>query len=389
MQNRSNFYKAIAICSFIISGYFSILLFSSTSTTWDEKIPMISIAVILELAKWSLLWECITGKHQGWIKITAFIMWIIITISSIVASAGYTINVTNKATNTAIQSSDQYKIKMQSRDNQNDLYAVKKKELDKLYQAKETRLKDLVTQRDKLPKNYISKKVELSHKMNQVEEKYNNQIAKLSSEMSNISNTLTAPIDFTDAQVLSTSGYTALFSLSANMFNKNASEKVKPESLELWFFMILGIILELVANVFSYLYQKEKHAIETGITPPNNKKPIPEIEQKNEQKSPIKKLKLAHLNNVVSIASKGQKVYEQAKSEQKMSKANIKNYINEMYRLHELGDSFGYKKIARNIGVSGTTAYKIRNYLEELDIIDGTKIICEQTKALLAVKKGA
>ena len=398
IKNPSKFYYGIAILSFIISGYFSVLLFQSSATTLTEAIPMIAIAIILELAKFSLLRELSNSNHAAWLKVSFFSLWVIITLSSIVASAGYVINQTNKATNESIKMSDSYKIKMASRDNQNDLYGTKKQELNNLYTAKENALKDLQTQREALPKNYISKKVEMGVRMNEVEQDYNNRISKISSELSTISNSLAQEVDLSSTQVNSTNGYTAIFQLSADIYNKNATEKVTASGLELWFFLALGVVLELVANVFAYL-SMVTGKIKSPIPQPENKMPIPELEKMSKNSSP-QKLKVAHAGNVVSIASKGKQDYKQAKNEQDLSNKDIKMYLDIMYsNTKNDNESIGYKNIASKISekykmeFKPTKAYKIKNHLEKLGVIsvDGatTKIICEQGKALLAVKKGA
>ena len=226
MKNHSKLYKFIAVVSFIVSGYFTILLFKSTATTLWDKIPMITIAIVFELAKWSLLRESIIGNHAGWLKISIFCLWVVITSSSIVASAGYVINQTNASSNIAVQNSEQYNQALKAKDNQADLYNAKKAELNRLYNTKESRIKDLAKQRDSLSNKYISKKVQLSQQMNEIEQSYNSQIKNVSSELSGISSSLNTQIDTSKLQIKSESGYTALFSLSANIYNSFSKEKI-------------------------------------------------------------------------------------------------------------------------------------------------------------------
>lgn len=353
MENKNaKLYYSVAIVSFIISGYFSILLFKSTATTFWEAIPMVAIAVILEIAKFSLLRESLSGKHSAWLKVSVFLLWVVITISSIVASAGYVVNQTNKATNISIKSSDQYQDTIRAKDNQSDLYSTKKTEIEKLYSDKDKAVSDLGNQRDKMSNKYISKKVELSQKMNEIEESYNKRISSLSSELSGISKSINKPLDLSSAQIRSTSGYTALFGLSADLYNKNAQEKVSAESLEMWFFLLLGIVLELVANIFAYLSFVNGYSFLDEIRPKNTEHIAtphtqPEEIRPNYEK---KETAVAGFRPEKCIDSTMKEKFYSALMESAKSKGTNK--------------ADGYDKIASKLGIRREDARTIRKELE-------------------------
>lgn len=357
LKNRKLKFGIIAALSFFVSACFTILLFKSNSTTTLSIALMVLTALIFEMSKWALLREGFSGDYNTFLRTVFVGLWLGVTIGSITASCTYVLNETNSTENTAYISSTQYKQAEQARELRIDTYNSIK-----------TEIANIKAQASSLPKDYVTAKNRL---LNKATDKTN--------ELSSLSKEISRPIDVKGQ--LPSNGYTAFFDLIEEMTGYNSKK------ISLWFFMIIGILLELIANVFAYLYQKECGPRKSTSTPPQNKKAIPETEQKTNNEQPKKTLQLAHAGNIRSFASKGKQDSKQTKSTEVLSKTNIINYINEMYRLHDGGESFGYKKIASNIGVSQTAAYKIRNHLEELDVIAGTKILVEKENALLAIRR--
>lgn len=361
LKNRKLKFGIIAILSFFVSACFTILLFKSNSTTTLSITLMVLTALIFEMSKWALLREGFSGDYNAMLQTVFVGLWLGVTIGSITASCTYVLNETNSTENTAYISSTQYKQAEQARNLRIDTYNSIK-----------TEIANIKAQASSLPKDYVTAKNRL---LSKATEKTN--------ELSSLSQEISRPIDVKGQ--LPSNGYTAFFDLIQEMTGYNSKK------ISLWFFMIIGILLELIANVFAYLYQKECGPRKSTSTPPGTKKAIPELEQKNNNEQP-KKLQTAHAGNVLSFASKGEQESKQTKSTEVLSKSNVTNYINEMYRLYELNENRGYKRIASNlikngINITQTGAYKIRNHLEELGVIDGTNIIMSKEQALLAIRK--
>lgn len=251
-----------------------------------------------------------------------------------------------------------------------------------LLSEKDTLVKKQVKQVDGWKSKMVSERQKELNKASSTAESYNSKISSNINESKKqqvILNSEVQPLTEVTSSPLS------------NMFKEEETTKAIFILL-----LLLSVTVDAIAFFFTNLFAKakffRKKKSSGPVTPPENKKAIPEFEQKNKSEQAKKTLQVAHAGNILSFASKGCKEVEQAskeKSKQVLSKSNIVNYLNEMYKLHEQGDSFGYKKISGNIGISQTAAYKIRNHIEELDIIDGTKIIMSRDKALLAIRKGA
>lgn len=367
-------YMVISVVSFIVSAYFTILLFKSSSVGLFDAIPMVAVAIIFEFSKWCLLKESIVGQHRGPMKTVIFSLWAFTTLASIIASAGYVLNQSNGTKNINMESSTAYQNQIQARNNQADLYAIKKQELNNLIQTKDTNLKDLAKSRDSLPRDYITAKENYNIRINQATEKLDTLINTKSSELTSISSNLQNPIKV-DANVLPTSGYAAVFQLAADFLNNNdTSAKKNPyhaEVMELWFFLVLGVGIELLANVFAYLAQVSTNDIAVkkepsshGLVPTQTLLPSNVVDIRNRE--PKEKIQ-------------GNKIDFKAVQAQEFDEADMKKYVEYMRQNEKNGYSPGYKSIAANIGIGVEVARSIKNRLERdrVIVVDGnrTKII--------------
>lgn len=236
-MKRKNTFAVISVLSFLISGMFTIALFTSNSVGKIAIMMMFASAVVFEMSKWCLLWEGFSNRHNGIFRTILIFLWASVTIGSIVASSGYVINESNRTQNKAVISSTQYKNAEQSRQILIDSYNKKSEEVEQLRK-----------QSEELPKNYYSMKQNI---MKNVSEK--------TAALSALTQKIQEPLKVSG--VLNENGYSAFFSLFANLIGEDS------KMVELFFFLALGIILELIANCFAYLYQKESGSSST----PNRK----------------------------------------------------------------------------------------------------------------------
>lgn len=330
-MSRKTKFAIISILSFAISLAFTVALFvSNASGKWAITIMFVS-AVVIEMSKWFLLWEGFSGKHSTGLSGILITLWTLVTVGSIAASCGYVLNQANKTDNQTTIQSKQYQQAEESRRVLLDAYNVKKAEIEQLR-----------AQADSLPSNYYSMKQNIM-----------SQVDKKSSELSVMSEVMQKPIKVEG--VLSTNGYSAFF----NLIGKELGEDSK--QLELYFFMSLGIVLELIANVFAYLYQKESLV---HVDKDNELSTNSEVERKKQRRFTFKKNEKS--SNVIPFS----KLSVVPKVEMDLSDDDIENYKRVMYKTQTSGGySKGFKAIGAEIGVDSKTAEKIKGYLEMQGLI--------------------
>jgi hypothetical protein len=321
-MKRKNTFAVISILSFIISGAFTIALFTSNSVGKLATLIMLGAAVVFEMSKWCLLWEGFSGKHSGGFRGTLITLWVLVTVGSIVASSGYVLNQSNKTQNEATVSSTQYKQAEQARNVLIDSYNVKKQQIEQLRQ-----------QAAALPSNYYSMKQNIM-----------NDVSKKTAELSAVTKDIQNPLKVEG--VLVSNGYSAFFGLMAKIFEEDA------QMLELWFFMALGIILELIANVFAYLYQKELLGSNYRLKPENST-----------NQSPPKVLDIStKKNNAGCIGFRPENIRD-------FSDDDYQAYITYMSNNQKNGYAPGYSSIASGIGVNTEVARSIKNHLEREGVV--------------------
>lgn len=330
-MKKKNTFLTISILSFIISAAFSINLFTSNSVGRMATLLMFTSAVVLEMAKWTLLWEGFSGKHNGTLSGILVGLWAFVTIGSIAASCGYVLNQSNQTQNNALISSTQYKQAEQARQIKISTYNNKAAEIDQLRQ-----------QAAELPKNYFSMKQNIMDK-----------VAQKSKELSSLSDEIKKPIDV--KAELPISGYSAFFGLMAKLFDEDA------KMIELWFFIALGIVLELIANVFAYLYQKERNYA------PKNAEIQPTGDSKRYSYKYRNTKKQSFAPNVVPLKNYAPKNHTNQSQPKLYSEKDIEDYIRVMYENQKNGYSPGTKLMADLLGWGRSGEEKargIKNYLE-------------------------
>lgn len=334
MKKQTKF-AIISVLSFAISASFTIALFTSNSVGKTEKLIMIVSAIVFEISKWTLLWEGFSDKHTGALRTTLITLWALVTVGSIVASCGYVLNQSNKTQNQTLVSSTEYKQAEQSRNILIDNYNKKSTEIEQLKE-----------QAAELPRNYYSMKQQIMDK-----------VASKTAELSAMATKIQSPIKV-EAPLL-TNGYSAFFSLMGKVLEEDS------KMIELWFFMILGIVLEAIANVFAYLYQKEiNHAPKTAETQPEGESKRYFLRNKSRNKI---RNKPSFAPNVVQIKNYAPKNVKVQPEPDLYDECDIENYIRVMHQNQKNGYSPGTKSMAQLLGWGRQGEEKargIKNYLE-------------------------
>lgn len=391
INNKATF-KTLSILSFVVSGYFTLLLFKSSSVGLFEAIPMIAVAMIYEVSKWCLLREVVLKRHQGGMRIIIFSLWAFTTLASIIASAGYVLNQSNATKNMNLESSTAYQNELKSRDLKNDLYSTKKKELDDIIATKNQTISAMEKTRDSWPKNYITMKENAQVQINKRIGEFDNDIKAKSAELTDITNQLASPIKVT-AEPLSTTGYTSIFMTLSDFMNKNDNNSkkspYKAENMELWFYLLLGVGVEALANMFAYLSQKDTyHQIINSysdsrprLEPKNTETLETTTFQENENTSKKKFRLKPRLTGVVAKQKSSNLIgfkpnpkpetnpNSTNKSPFEIDEKDFEKYIKYMYEKEKNGYAPGYIDIARNINIAVEKARAIKGELNRRGMI--------------------
>jgi hypothetical protein len=258
-MNNPTLLRWISIVSFVISGLFTIILMTSGTVGILAFLLTVGMAVVLELCKCGFMYEALSNvKLNPGIRMIMGIISVLLVASSIFASASYVQNQANKTKNIDLEESRQFKELEQGKAFKEDLYSVKKKEIEDLKALQQQQSQKGQEIINSMPKDYITRKNDQRAKTQSQVEETQRLINAKQDELSALGTDLQKPIDTSNLKLNADNGYTAMFQKLADLFNSSEEYKnnpVKAESLEMWFFIGLGIIFEFVAVLTAYLAQ--------------------------------------------------------------------------------------------------------------------------------------
>jgi hypothetical protein len=400
-MNNPVILKGVSILAFIISAIFTILLMTSGTVGIIAWILTVGMAIVLELCKVGFFYESLSNtKLLLPIRILLGIIAILLVGSSIFASASYVQNQANKTKNIQTKDSSQYKQLEQGKAVQQDLYNVKKKEIEdlKALQGKQQSNGDSII--STMPRNYIDKK-------NQAKQDTATQISKTqdiinskSTELSQIGASLQSPIDTTNLKLSSDSGYTAMFKTLADYLNKLDSYKGNPinaEELEMWFFIGLGVIFEMVAILTAYLSQlkgastltttQREAPTQTEATSKarfdHDYKPMFETKSSSltgDSDNPTKRIIGFHTGADATGADRDKKSVENPKpcvthSVHEIDNQMLGRYLTHIYANIKRDNSIdGYQTCGKALSLPVDVVRKLKNHCEHLQILESDSI---------------
>jgi hypothetical protein len=333
--------KVFSIATYVISLIFTILLMISSTASTLGLVLVFFMAVILDGSKVLLFYMSLTHKNLNIIfRSILFILSIVLLISSIIASCGYILNESNKKTNIEIKQSDEYSQQQDLKNKNEELYNLKKQELENLKESHKDEVKNMTNILNGYPSNYITKKENLQKEINSLKEKHNILVSEKMNELKNLGSKEIK----TSSNILNENGYTAIFKLFGNSLHKSSEE------ISLIFFMILSIVFEIIALISLYLSSIEN--VDFKLKNGEDLKPK-DVEQKD--------------NHKLSLLKGGLDVKK------------VKAYLEYMYENAENNISDGYIKISKEIGIKADEGRKIKSWLEGQGILKAeggrTKII--------------
>ena len=162
-------------------------------------------------------------------------------------------------------------------------HSIKKNEIEDLKKLKQQQQANGDNIVAAMPKNYIDRKnqarADTAKQIAKTQELINNR----SSELTSINESLLSPINTSGLRLNNDAGYTAMFKAIANWMGNGTN----PESLEVWFYISLGVIFEIVAVLTAYLSQLKSIDFSRPRSPEPDKvqKPIQETNEESPQRT--------------------------------------------------------------------------------------------------------
>jgi hypothetical protein len=396
--------KTVSIIAFVISAIFTILLMTSGTVGILAFVLTVGMSIVLELCKCGFMYEALSNARlNGVVRSIMAVISLLLVASSIFASASYVQNQANKTKNIQVKDSTQYKQLEQGKVIQQDLYNSKKKEIEDLKALQQQQKLEGEKIVNAMPKNYIDRRNnQRALTQNQVSETQK-IINDRQTELSQLGASLQNPIDTTNLKLKNDSGYTAMFQTISDLINSSAEYKdkpIKPETLEMWFFISLAIIFELVAVLTAYLSQIKgvTMAIKTQFNSqadnlPIGFKPRFTMSQVNPQDTtqgeyihePVKETRIIGFYQEPTASTPTDKIISVGKShkhsEPQSTQSNIDNkilgiYLDYVYNNVKEDNSVpGYVVTAKDLnlqyGLSLSNDYirKLKNHAEQLNIL--------------------
>lgn len=380
-MNNPKVYQALSVLGFVVSAIFTVKLFASNSVDIISYCAMVATALLYEFGKYTLLYQSVKGNFNSTGKSIMFGIWIFVTCASIIASATYVLNDANANKNIMVQNSTAYKKQEEAIDLNKDLYSTKKQEIENLRKLQEQTALKGEEIKNSMPRNYIDRRQQAQQQTNNEISKIQEQINQKSSELTQIANTVSTPNSKIEIQEESTNGGDSMFKLIAKKLNENPQNKNDPYSTEevgIFFYIMVGVGLEVLANLFAFLSQYYKHG-ESFRKPPINpeKKPLPENENNIEPKQPqVQTINAGRLKGI-KFKYKNPKPREQPKeipnnisdfrpkekSNKLVNEYDINKYLTYIKNNQKNGYAPGRNKIVLGLGFTQEKCRMIHNIL--------------------------
>jgi hypothetical protein len=301
-MNNPKVYQALSVLGFLVSAVFTIKLFVSNSTDLISVLAMFSTAFLFECGKYILLYQGIKGPFSQAVKTALLGLWFFVTTASIVASATYVLNDANKNKNLMVENSSAFAKQQNGINVQNDLYSTTKQQIEdlKALQTKQQQEGQAIV--NAMPSNYIDRRNQQRASTQALIERTQNQINEKSNSLLGIAAGINKPEKLVISEE-STTGGDSFFKLVAQKLNENPSNKNNPYSTEevgIFFYIAVGIGLELLANLFAFLSQYYKYGgIVLSPTPQDPiKKEIPKIETPKTKEEPKREIESGRLQGM-------------------------------------------------------------------------------------------
>lgn len=259
-MSKNQGYKIMAILMFVASGVITVMYTLSNVMGIIPSIVALVQGVGIESGKSFFSYHfVITKSSQLNKKIIFGTLALIAFIISIVATTGFSINMSNKVKNYIVKKSDEYKFKQKYVATQGDLYEVTKKQLEDLKSQRDSRIAGMEKTRDAWGKNYKTAKSLEQDKINSTSAKFNADIATKETELKTIAGTLNQKT----GEQNQTEGYEALYSVLAKYVNEARQEPTETKTttaddISFWMNLFVSIALEFFGIGFIYLSMQEE-----------------------------------------------------------------------------------------------------------------------------------
>ena len=258
MKTNNNLLKTLSKLAFVISAIYTCQLMLSSVTGIFNSVLTIGTVGILEFGKMFFATKSLEKNNNRKMSITVIngIVALFLFGVSIIASQSFLSNQNNSLKNKQLLTSNGYQQQLAHKESLKDLYGNKKEMIANLQQQTKQEVESLRNQREGLPKNYITKKSQISEQIKKLQSDSNDKLFKLNSGLENNVIEQNKEIDVKNVELSSTKGYTGFLSVLAEKIS--TEEKIfTSEELELYLFFGIAIIFEVVAIMLFY-YQNEE-----------------------------------------------------------------------------------------------------------------------------------
>jgi len=406
-MNNPTLLKTFSYLAFVVSAIFTIILMTSAVVGFIATGLTIGMAIMLEVCKVGFFNEALTNTRLNIaVRVTMGVISILLLLSSIVASAGYIQNMTNKTKNLELKHSSAFKQAEEGKGIQKDLYTAKQQEIESIKSNYSSQIEEMTKVKNSYPANYFTRKENLQVEINNKSSEMQNMISEKNKELVQLGNKLETPIDVSTLNVNKTNGYSAIFSIVADKINQDEFREttISADEIELYFFMGLSVIFEFIAIITMYLSRViNLGQLQLGNTPnrPTKKTTDYEIKPNFENIKPnnfkiikpnikpnFENINLAKANRSLSLVASSD--FPPKKTPKSFKSIEVEEYLKYMYENATESDgelvSPGYIKISKNTSLSQEKCRKIKAWLEEegtLKSEGGKTIILEMDKTLV------
>lgn len=402
-------YKILGILLFVASGIITIMY---TISNVMGVIPVI-VALIqglgIESAKSFFSYTAVTLPKEQIGKKTMFgLLAVTALVISIVATTGFSINMSNKVKNYVMKKSDDYQNKQNFIKNQGDLYATTKQSIADLKTTRDKQIKGMEATRDAWGKNYKSAKSLEQDKINAAADKFKNDIAAKEAELSKTSESLNQK----SGETVGTEGYEALYSTLAKFVNESKQDTTTPkpttgDDVSFWMNFFVSVALEFFGIGFLVLAGHENAPLthrdtktsktdnsSIGFKPTlvtANTTPQDTIQSNDNYIDDTKPSRIIGFqapgtstphSPLKNESMETPKHYDttNVQGDSGIDTKDLKVYLNFMYQNAKDNVSTGYMTISKKTGLTIENCRKIRGFLERHGVIatEGTKTLIKK-----------
>lgn len=399
---KKNYYKTFAIVAYIFSGICTWIFLVQAAQTLVDKLILTFLAILFEPVK-ALTFTRIFGvkTKSTFVFAGTIVLWIVLEIASISASTAYMINNQNKIDNNTYKNSIAYKDTEDKKTRLNEQIKTIQKDIVNLKAEKEATINRMTQDKDNLPANYLTAKQQAQYAINDKAKEYQDIIDAKQSEITRLNQELNSTTLPDKVEAKAENGYTGFFNAVAECLNSLQGKDANPISATtlslVFYFVVVGVVPELIGNIFWYYYKAEPYE-NTKVQGIRKFKIKPDGQDRRVHSPASTKNRMVEFFESFGAPKfKGKIGFKNDYNEDKNDSKPVVNndvgfsdddvliqqyfdYILASDKYKKLGLSPGIESISKNTGIPLETARMIKKHLERkglLKVIDKNTHVCD------------